>query len=196
MNLLLRVTEIVERPVVTLGGEDIAQVRDVVFFDVEGDLAGFTLAKRSRFGGRLKEVLPFPAVIALGPDAVVVADGAALSREPLVAEGAGGAGGGDVFGSRVVTDGGVELGEVVDAVVEVAPGSARIVGYEMKPAEGFEPAHGRKGRQLFVPRPETLAASDQVVVVPAVAVDYVADDLAGFGEAIEGFRSRLRGAGS
>jgi sporulation protein YlmC with PRC-barrel domain len=194
VSLLLRVSEVVGRPVVTMGGEDIAQVRDVVFVDVDGVVAGFTLAKRSRFGGRLKEVLPWSAVVALGPDAVIVAGDEALTREPLVAE-AGGAddGGGDVLGDRVVTDGGVELGEVVDAVIEVAADGVRVVGYEMKPAETFEPENGRKGRHLFVPRPETLSTSSEVVVVPSLAVDYVSDDLAGFGEAVEGFRARLRG---
>ncbi len=194
VNLLLRASEIVERPVVTLGGDDVAQVRDVVFSGSDGDVVGFTLAKRGMFGGRLREVLPWREVVALGPDAVIIADQAALSFEPLAAGHATSEhGDGDVLGDKVITDGGVELGRVVDAVVEVSAGSARVVGYEMEPAPTFEPIHGRQGRRLFVPRPETLAASNQVVVVPAAAVDYVADDLAGFGEAIDGFRSRLRG---
>jgi sporulation protein YlmC with PRC-barrel domain len=191
------VSEIVGRPVVTLAGDDLAQLRDVVFDDAEGEVVGFTLAKRSRFGGRLKEVLPWSAVVALGPDALMVGDEGALTAGPLTPEtDTPGRGEGDVLGDRVITDGGVELGRVVDAVVEVAGGTARIVGYEMEPAPTFEPAHGRKGRRLFVPRPETLAASAEAVVVPAAAVDYVADDLAGFGEAIESFRSRLRGEGT
>lgn len=193
MNLLLRASEIVERPVVTLGGDDVAQVRDVVFSGSNGDVVGFTLAKRGLFGGRLREVLPWRGVVALGPDAVIIADQAALSFEPLATDGTSEQGDGDVLGDKVITDSGVELGRVIDAVIEVSAGSARVVGYEMDPAPTFEPVHGRQGRRLFVPRPETLAASNQVVVVPAAAVDYVADDLAGFGEAIDGFRSRLRG---
>lgn len=194
MNLLLRVSQIVERPVVTLGGDDVAQVRDVVFSGSDGAVVGFTLAKRGPFGGRLREVLPWQGVVALGPDAVIVADVSALSFAPLApVDGTPEQGEGDVMGDKVITDSGVELGRVVDAVIEVSAGSARVVGYEMEPAPTFEPAQGRQGRRLFVPRPETLAASNQVVVVPAAAVDYVADDLAGFGEAIDGFRSRLRG---
>lgn len=194
MNLLLRVSEVVERPVVTLGGDDVAQVRDVVFSGSDGEVVGFTLAKRGRFGGRLREVLPWRGVAALGPDAVIITDESALSFEPITpVDGAAEQGDGDVLGDKVITDSGVELGRVIDAVIEVSAGSARVVGYEMEPAPTFEPVHGRQGRRLFVPRPETLAASNQVVVVPAAAVDYVADDLAGFGEAIDGFRSRLRG---
>ncbi len=125
MSLLLRVSEIIERPIVTLGGDDIAQVRDVVFVEAGGGVAGFTLAKRSRFGGPLREVLPWSAVVALGPDAVMVADEGAIGSGPLVsAEGASSSGDGDVLGDRVMTDTGVELGEVTDAVVEVAGESA------------------------------------------------------------------------
>jgi sporulation protein YlmC with PRC-barrel domain len=176
--------------VVTLGGDDLAQIRDVVFADTDGAVQGFTLANRGRFGGPRKGVLAWPAVRALGPDAVMVADESALSEAPL---GAGAGGEGDVIGDTVVTDTGVELGTVVDAVVEVAGTSAQVVGYEMEPAPSFDPAHGRQGRKLFVPRPQTLAASNHAVIVPAAAVDYVADDLAGFGEAVESFRSRLEG---
>ena len=107
MSLLLRVSEIVGRPVVTLAGDDIAQLRDVVFDDVEGEVVGFTLAKRSRFGGRLREVLPWSAVVALGPDALMVADEGALAAGPLVdGADAPGHGEGDVLGDRVITDAG------------------------------------------------------------------------------------------
>jgi sporulation protein YlmC with PRC-barrel domain len=196
MRLLMRVSELIERPVITLGGDDLAQVRDVVFAHDDGAIEGFTLANRTLFGGPRKDVLPWPAVAALGPDAVMVEDERAISGAPLAGGAGDGTGEGDVLGDRVVTDSGVELGTVVDAVVEVDAGSARVVGYEMDPAPDFQPEHGRRGRKLFVPRPETMAASGHAVIVPAAAVDYVADDLAGFGDAIDGFRSRLRGGGS
>jgi sporulation protein YlmC with PRC-barrel domain len=185
----------VERPVVTLQGDDVAQVRDVVFNESEGSVAGFTLAKRSRFGGPIHDVaLPWETVRALGPDAVMIRDADALRPEPIVPASDEAPGSGDVLGDRVVTEGGVELGTVVDAVVELADESAAVVGYEMEPADGFEPRHGRKGRRLFIPRPDTITASDNAVIVPDAAVDYVAEDLAGFGEAVESFRAHLRDA--
>lgn len=190
MSILLRVKEIVGRPVVTLGGDDVAQVRDVAFTGSDGQLAGFTLAKRSTFGGRLKDVLPWSAVVALGPDAVMVDDEGALASGALAS---GSGDGGDVMGSRVVTDDGVELGSVVDVIVEVDDGHAAVVGYEIEAAAGFEPAHGRRGRQLYIPWSDSLAASGEAVIVPAAAVDYVSDDFAGFGASIEGFRTRLQG---
>jgi sporulation protein YlmC with PRC-barrel domain len=91
-----------------------------------------------------------------------------------------------------VTDGGVDVGSVVDVVIEVTDGRAGVVGYEIEPGEGFEPAHGSRGRRLYIPWADSLAASSEAVIVPAAAVDYIADDFAGFGAAIEGFRSRLQ----
>lgn len=189
MSILLRVREIVGRPVVTLGGDALGQVRDVAFTDSHGDLAGFTLAKRTTFGGPMKEVLAWSAVVALGPDAVMVNDGDALSSGPLAPASSGD---GDVLGDQVVTDGGVNVGSVVDVVIEVTDGRAGVVGYEIEPSAGFEPEHGRRGRRLYIPWADALAASGEAVIVPAAAVDYIADDFAGFGAAIEGFRSRLR----
>jgi len=185
MTILLRARNAVGRPVVTLDGEELALVRDVVFSDTEAVVTGFTLAKGGLFGGPIKEVLPWSAVHALGPDAVMVRDRGALTREAL--RGDGGAGG-DVLASRVLTDTGVDLGEVTDAVLQVGA-DARVVGYEFEASPALSE---RKGRRQYIPAPETLSVSEQALMVPAGAVDYVRDDLAGFGEAVEDFRARLR----
>lgn len=55
MKELLRGTDLVGLPVVTLGGDDIAEVRDVLFDGDAGQVLGFTLNKRGRLAGRLKE---------------------------------------------------------------------------------------------------------------------------------------------
>lgn len=57
-------------PVVTLGGDDAAGVHEVV--EVDGTVTGFSLEKRSLFGGMLEHTLPVGGVHAIGPDAVVV----------------------------------------------------------------------------------------------------------------------------
>ena len=72
--------EAVGRPVVTLDGHDPAGI-DGVLTDDDGTATAFALAKRSLFGGALEETLPLEHVIAVGPDAVVVADATAL-RHP------------------------------------------------------------------------------------------------------------------
>lgn len=67
------------RPVVTLGGDDAAGIHDVVRADDE--VVGFTLEKRTLFGGRLDATLPLDHVLAIGPDAVIVVDEQAFVRD-------------------------------------------------------------------------------------------------------------------
>jgi len=49
MSVLVRARELIGRPVVTLDGNDIAQVKDLVFDKVSGQVAGFTLNGRGPF---------------------------------------------------------------------------------------------------------------------------------------------------
>jgi uncharacterized protein YrrD len=186
MRLLLRGTDIVGLPVVTLAGDDIAEVRDVLFEAQSGHVLGFTLNKRGRLAGRMKEVLTREQVRAVGPDAVMVpADvelgtptGAVAGQEPR----------GDVLADRVVTDSGVQVGTVSDVVIDTADGS--VVGYEVVAAD--QPKQ-RKGRRSYLPLPETGAVSGEALVVPASALDYIATDFAGFAEAVDRYRTMLRG---
>ncbi len=188
MSLLVRAAELVGRPVVTLAGDDVAQVKDVVYTAEGGDVAGFTLNGRGLFAGPLKTSLPWAGVHGLGRDALVVeGEQAFVPREELLAQGRGkGAGTGDVLGARVLTDTGVDLGKVVDVVVESSQ-RADVVGYEIDSSSAL----GRDGRRVFVPLPDTLAVSVEALVVPAAVVDFVTDDLAGFGAAVTAFRERL-----
>ena len=62
-------------PVVTVrGGEDVAEVRDVIYDPEAGRLVGLTLNKRGFLSGRRREVLPVEAIHAIGRDAVMVMD--------------------------------------------------------------------------------------------------------------------------
>ncbi len=192
MSLLVRAREVLGRPVVTLAGEDVAQVKDVVYAAGNGEVAGFTLAGRGLLAGPLKTALPWSGVHALGRDALVVADESALvARDEVLARSGSGDGSGDVLGSRVLTDTGIDLGEVVDVVVDVRRG-ADVVGYEIDSSSAL----GKEGRRLLVPLPDTLAVSKEALVVPASAVEFVSDDLSGFGAAVDEFRARLAGGGA
>ena len=184
MKLLLRGTDIVGLPVVTVAGDDIAEVRDVLFDPQAGRVLGFTLNKRGRLAGRMKAVLSREQVRAVGPDAVMVNADVRLS-DPAASD----ADRGDVISDRVITDSGIQVGTVTDVVIDTADGS--VVGYEVLPAD--EPEQ-RKGRHAYVPLPETGAVSGEALIVPASAVDYIATDFAGFGEAIDRYRDLLRGA--
>ncbi len=194
MSVLLRTSEITKLPVVTFGGEDIAQIKDIVYAANGGQVGGFTLNGRGFFAGPLKSALPWPAVVGLGPDAVVVATEESLIDIGALLAGTAGSGSspGDVIGSQVLTDDGTALGVVVDVVIEVSGGGgsqADVVGYEINPAESL----GRGTNRLLIPLPDTLAASGEHLIVPAAATRFVADDIAGFGAAVDDFREHLRG---
>lgn len=183
MTLLLRATDLIGKPVVTIdGGEDVAEVKDVVYDPDTNRVVGFSLNKRGWLRGPMKQVLPWESVAAVGGDAVMIPGAPALAELPdapkvLVRPPAGR----NVIANAVVTDAGVELGRVKDLVLEVGA-TADVVGYEMT-----------DGRLL--PVPADVAVSGEALVVPAAAASFLAHDLAGFGASVDSFRSHLHAAG-
>ena len=200
MSTLVRASELAKRPVVTFAGEDVAQIKDVVFAPGGGEISAFTLAGRGLFAGPLKSVLPWELVAGLGPDAVMIASEDALRPVEEVfgqTPGAGATGSGDVIRSEVLTDDGTSLGRVVDVVIGISDGGSAgagqgdVVGYEIDPAESL----GRGKQPLLIPLPDTMAASGQHLIVPAAARNYLTDNLAGFGSAVDSFRTQMSGGG-
>jgi sporulation protein YlmC with PRC-barrel domain len=195
---LMRTSEITRRPVVTMAGEDIAQIKDVIYAAGGGTVGGFTLAGRGLFAGPLKESLAWSAVSALGADAVMIRDESVLqpTKAVLDASRASGGSGANVLGSQVLSDAGIDLGVVRDVIVSVTAGSAGqssgqcdVVGYEIEASEAL----GTQGEKVLIPLPDTIAASGEHLMVPASAKEFVGRDLAGFGAAVEAFRAQLGG---
>ncbi len=189
MSVLLRAAELVKRPVVTLAGDDVAQIKDVVYSSVSGELAGFTLNGRGIFAGPLKKTLPWSNVHGLGPAAVMIRDLDSLADRHAFdgeLEGAGGV----VIGSIVLTQGGRSLGKVTDVILSVTEKTTDAVGYEIEPSDQSAP------RRQFVPLPDALSVSGEALILPDSALDFIRDDLAGFGAAVEEFRSRLGRGGA
>lgn len=185
MTRMLRASTLVGRPVVTLQGESPHEVKDVVFSTDAGDVLGFTLRNHGFLGGPVPRALSWADVHGLGPDAVVIADERVLSGDHDLPSG------GDVIRDRVITEGGTQLGEVVEVVIS-AGAEAEVVGFEIRPSEAFR---GGSTDNVFIPLPDTLAISGENIVVPDTAADYVRDDLTGFGAAVDDFRAQL-GKGS
>lgn len=193
---LMRTSEIIKRPVVTMAGEDVAQVKDVIYAAGGGTVGGFTLAGRGLFAGPLKQSLAWSSVSALGADAVMIRDESVLqpTRAILDASRASGGSGANVLGSQVLSDAGVDLGVVRDVIVSVdraSGGHCDVVGYEIEASEAL----GTQGEKVLIPLPDTIAASGEHLMVPASAREFVGRDLAGFGAAVEAFRAQLGGAG-
>lgn len=192
---LMRTSDIAQRPVVTFGGEDVAQVKDIVYAADGGSVSGFTLAGRGLFAGPLKEGLAWRSVAALGADAVMIAADSALEPAESVLDRSRGSQGsqGNILGSQVLTEDGVGLGTVHDVVVAVdttPDGRCDVVGYEVVTSDHM----GTQGEKVLIPLPETMAASGEHLIVPASVRDFVGHDLAGFGAAVDRFREHLGGA--
>jgi hypothetical protein len=91
-----------------------------------------------------------------------------------------------VLGSTVITEGGRNLGIVTDVILSVGDRTTDAVGYEIDPADDSAP------RRQFVPLPDTLSVSGEALMLPESAVNFIRDDLAGFGAAVDEFRRQLR----
>ncbi len=169
-------------PVVSIAsGEDVAEVRDVVYDGEAHRLVGFTLNKRGMFAGRLKAVLAADSVASIGPDAVMI------DAESAIDDSGGRPAGLDdleharpVIGNRVLSADGSDLGEVV-AVILSTGDEPCAVGYELQPADRSDTS--------FVPISAQMGLSGENLVVPVEATAFVRNDLAGFGAAIASYRS-------
>ncbi|CAM5704022.1 hypothetical protein SALBM135S_07601 [Streptomyces alboniger] len=173
------------RPVVTLGGEAVGQVKDVVLDGANGRIAGFTLAGRGLFSGPLRKSLPWAGVHALGTDAVMITSAEVLEGKAAVATGEE-ASGGLVRGARVLTDLGVEVGTVLDVIVE-AGGDGAVAGVEMSSTEAL----GRHEATVFLALGSRPAMTGDTLMIPAQDTGALAEDLPGLAAAVR--RKRLGG---
>ncbi|MFR9799545.1 PRC-barrel domain-containing protein [Streptomyces sp. MS06] len=183
MTSYLRANEIAKKPVVTLAGNDLGQVKDIVFDASTGSIRLFTLAGRGLLAGPLHQVLPWGNVHALGPDAVMVRDESALEDESADLSGASQPGSGNVLGLAVTTRGGTRLGTVTDAVVESGR-TPVVAGYEVETGEH---------RRVLLPVAGPVTVSDERVLVPDATAGHSAGDISGFGAAARSLREHLPG---
>ena len=173
MRLLMTASQIRGLPVVTVrGGEDVAEVRDVIYSPEAGRLVGVTLNKRGFLAGRSRDVLPAEAIHAIGQHAVMVLDDSSLvAPEDAPDDVAHPAVERNVIGDDVLTEGGSSLGKVTDLVLLVGS-SGEVVGYQIDKTGG--------GRG-YIPLPAQLAVSGAALVVPNITEEFVQDDLVGLG---------------
>jgi len=183
VKLLMTASQINGLPVVTVhGGDDVAEVRDVIYNPEAGRLVGLTLNKRGFLSGRSREVLPAEAIHAIGRDAVMILDESSLvlpedAPDDVARPGTDR----NVVGDDVLTESGVSLGAVRDLALLVGS-TGEVVGYQI------EKAGGGSG---YIPLPAQLAVSGSALVVPDMTEEFVRDDLVGLGAAVDDFRARL-----
>ncbi|MFF7794821.1 PRC-barrel domain-containing protein [Streptomyces sp. NPDC007991] len=191
MNELRAARSLTTLPVVTLGGDAVAQVKDTVFDTAAARVTGFTLSGRGLLSGPLKQSLPWTAVHCLGHDAVMIVDAGTLADTP-VAVARRAAQQGRVLHARVLTDEGTEVGTVLDVVVEGGT-SGRVVGFLIAAGKALTQGSGRRRHRLYMPRGETLAVSGRTLVMPADTVRYVAEDLPAFAARVGAFHDGHEG---
>jgi uncharacterized protein YrrD len=173
-------------PVVTLTGDREALVKDVVFDRGDGRVAGFTLNNPGLLSRSRKDALPAEAVHGFGDAALTITDPSVLVPIDDVAPAAEREGG-DVLQGQVLTDDGVELGKVVDVILDLGARPPDVVGYEIEPGPAL-PGHGHR---VLVPLPVTGAVSGERLIIPAAATEFVADDLGSFAMTVQAFRERM-----
>lgn len=180
---LLRAGEIIGMPVVTIdGGEDVAEVKDVVYDGANHQLVGFTLNKRGWFRGTLSDVLDATQIAAVGGDAVMVDSDTDLSAPAAAADaGALGGKGHDVLGNSVITTDGTVLGTVSGVIVSAGPPPAA-VGYELTDDDGAS---------VVIPISAQLALSGDNLVVPTELTSFDHHHLAEFGAFVSESRVNL-----
>ncbi|MFE0361250.1 PRC-barrel domain-containing protein [Streptomyces griseoaurantiacus] len=188
MSALMEAARLSGRPVVTLDGDAVAQVKDTVFDGPAGRVTGFTLSGRGLLAGPLRQSLPWTAVHALGPHAVMIR-GREVLAEPAAVVARKEAARGRVLGARVLTDTGAEVGVVLDVVVESGI-SGRVAGFLVSARDAVVPGSRRRRRKVYLPRGETLAVSGRALVIPAAATRFTADDLAEFADQVTAYRLR------
>lgn len=182
MNDLVRATTLMKRPVMTLSGQEVGQVKDIIYGPTGGPLQGFTLAGRGLFAGPRGVALPMDAVRIVGPDAIMVESEDRLTPIDDVVDTAE-ARDRNVLNDKVVTDAGSELGTVSDVILRL-DGAPEVVGYEIKASEAMR----ARGRRVLIPVPRNLAISGDAVIVPQRAADYATADLDGFDVAVNAFQ--------
>ena len=195
VDRVLRARDLLGIPVVTLGGDDVAEVRDVVYDSERGALLGFTLNKRAWFGGQLAELLPDDSVYAIGRDVVMIETSAALVQaneapDPV----AHAAPQRNVVGASVLTESGTNLGEVTDVILALGR-KVRAVGYEVT-GGGTERSAKAANTAWYIPLPEQIAISGDALIVPDEVDRFIEDDLTGFGATVREFRSQLHEPGN
>ncbi len=186
VKALMRAGDVPGLPVVCIdSGEDVAEIRDVIYDGAEHKLHGFTLNKRGLLSGRLKQVLLIENCAAIGADAVMINTLGDLTAQEEAGDIVSAKNAVHVVGNRVMSANGSDLGEIIGVVIET-DGEPSAVGYEVKKADSKE--------TRFIPITEQMKISGENLLVPAELEPFITNDLAGFGASVSTYRAgQLRG---
>jgi uncharacterized protein YrrD len=167
---LMRGSDLIGRAVVDASsGDDLAEIKDVVFTAGRGAITGFTLRRRGFLGRRMKTVLAIDAVLSVGTDAVMVAGADAISDPSDAPDEMTATASNDVLDDEVFTISGRSLGTIRDVIILGGP-APRVVGFEV--------GGGDVGNGL-IPLGAQASISGSALVVPDDFEQRIRSDLTG-----------------
>jgi len=167
---LMRGSDLIGHPVVDLTtGDDLAEIKDVVFDAGRGAVVGFTLRRRGFLGRRLKQTLVVGSVASVGTHAVMVDSAECLAEPGDVEASTALESGGEVLHGMVITESGRDLGTVRDVVIR-GGADPRVVGFEI--------GGGTVGDGL-IPTQVNRGVSSSALIVPDGFQERVRSDLTG-----------------
>jgi sporulation protein YlmC with PRC-barrel domain len=178
----MRASDLVGRMVVTIEGDDLAQIKDVVYEPTAGSVTGFTVTGAGFLAEPKRQTLRWRDVHALGRHAVMVTGTDRLTDAARFE--AGPARSADLLSETTVTDAGTALGTVTDVLLAVGA-EADVIGFEIVTTSALPPA----GRRALIPRSATCGESGEAILVPDIVRGYVTSDLAGFEATLPSWRA-------
>ncbi len=187
---VVRLHEIAGRDVIARAeSAKVGTVADILFSPRDGNVAVILLETMGGLGGlvRQRRAVPADALLAVGPDAVIIRDRAAVLAEAESPGHAGTVSALDLKGRAVVTDAGTRVGKVKDLDFDIE--AKRVSGYIVGPAErergplGLGPSEQPEqpaGEWVVPVRPDVIVGQDLITMPAALARERAAT--AGKGE--------------
>ena len=172
---LIRATEILGLPVVTVeGGDHVASVDDVVLASDAKRVRAFTLDRGGLFSRSDGERLPLERVRAIGRDAIMIE----RAEEADAGETGSSADAGEdakIISVDAVSETGDRLGTVRDVLIDTER-DAEVVGFEID---------GESDGTLLIREADAIAVSGDALVVSREAEAIEWDELGGFGSGLQ-----------
>lgn len=184
-----KASELIGLPVVTFNrGTKIYDVEDMILDPQRRQVLALVVEDKVMFHSA--KALPFGRIQALGPNAIIIADGKAIidvDRDPVLR-------GLDnkqvIRGLRVLTDDGRKLGEVSDMLVDGKTGE--IKGYYVSIGKVLSVTQGTR----WLPSDRILSMGQRIVYVPADVAKEFDEQLGGWTGALDQAGERVRTAGA
>jgi uncharacterized protein YrrD/pyrimidine deaminase RibD-like protein len=178
--------DIIGKPIITYdSGKKIDNIIDLIFDQNENRLLGFLVEEGGLFSRG--KVLPLHLVKAIGVDAIIIPDRAAIAPARNYANMH------DVLenkhvlnGTRIMTTDGRNLGKLIDFYFDETTG--KIEGYE---TSGGLFADAYSGRS-FIPAPKTLKIGRDVAFVPVETVELMEEQVGGLKAVMQTAGNRLQ----